>query len=62
MALKETVLVMKKQLSEMSKDLDKSLKGNRSAAQRVRTNSIKLAKIAKTYRKESIAAERKKSA
>ncbi|MBI3236307.1 MAG: hypothetical protein HYZ48_01150 [Chlamydiales bacterium] len=60
MALKETVQLMKRQLTEMNRDLDKSLKGNRSASQRVRTNSVKLAKIAKTYRKESIAEERKK--
>lgn len=61
MSLKETVHTMKKQLGEICRDLDKSLKGNKAAAQRVRTCTIKLAKVAKIYRKESIAAEKKEA-
>ncbi len=59
MPLKETIQTMKMQLDEICRDLDKSLKGNKAAAQRVRTCTIKLAKIAKVYRKESIAVEKK---
>ena len=59
MGLKETVQTMRKQLSEICRDLDKSQRGNKAAAQRVRTCTIKLAKVAKVYRKESLAAEKK---
>jgi len=59
MALKTTVEHMKKMLLEISHDLEKSASGNRAAAQRVRTNTIKFAKIAKQYRKESVAEGRK---
>lgn len=61
MGLKETIQTMKKQLGEICRDLDKALKGNKAAAQRVRTCTIKLAKIAKVYRKESISAEKKEA-
>lgn len=59
MALKETVQTMRKHLNDICRDLDKSQRGNKSAAQRVRTRTVELAKIAKIYRKESVAAERK---
>jgi len=59
MALKDTINTMKKIISCIGEDLDKSCNGNRAAAQRARTNSIKFAKCAKIYRKESIAAEKK---
>lgn len=59
MALKETVKKMHALLEDLSADLTKaSEKGNKTAAQRVRTGSIKFAKLAKQYRKESIASER----
>lgn len=61
MSLKETIHTMKKQLGEICRDLDKSIKGNKAAAQRVRTCTIKLAKTAKVYRKESIVAEKKEA-
>lgn len=54
MALKSTVDHLKKLLLGISHDLEKAGRGNRAAAQRVRTNTIKLAKTAKMYRKESI--------
>mgnify|MGYP006281957197 CR=1 FL=1 len=41
-------------LEQIAKDLIKAEKGNRAAAQRVRTGTIKLEKIAKQYRKESV--------
>lgn len=59
MALKTTVEKLKGLLNEISHDLEKSARGNKAAAQRVRTNTIKFAKVAKEYRKESIAEGRK---
>ena len=55
MALKTTVEAMKHLLHEISHDLEKSGRGNKAASQRVRTRTIKFAKVAKTFRKESIA-------
>lgn len=59
MALKDTINKMKNLLDDLSKDLDKATGGNKAASQRVRTGSIKLEKVAKVYRKESVAADRK---
>lgn len=59
MGLKETANAMMKLLEECGKNLHKASGGNKAAAQRVRTGTIKLEKIAKVYRKESVAAERK---
>ena len=59
MALKETANHMMKLLETCMRDLHKASGGNKAAAQRVRTGSIKLEKCAKMYRKESIAAEKK---
>lgn len=55
MALKTTIESLKHLLHQISHDLEKSGRGNKAAAQRVRTGTIKFAKVAKTYRKESIA-------
>lgn len=46
---------MKALIEEIAFDLGKSDRGNKAASQRVRTNTIKFAKVAKLYRKESIA-------
>lgn len=62
MGLNQTAEAMKRYLKQLLSDLDKAGKGNESAAQRVRTSSIALAKISKQYRKESIAATKKKRA
>lgn len=59
MALKETGQVLGGLLCEMMRDLEKASCGNRAASQRVRTNSVKFAKVAKLFRKESILTERK---
>lgn len=59
MALKTTVEHMKKLLHEIVHDLEKSGRGNKAASQRVRTRTIKFAKVAKDFRKESIAEGRK---
>lgn len=58
MAFKDTVNQLHRLLFNLHRDLEKAEKGNKAAAQRVRTGSIKLEKISKRYRKESILAER----
>lgn len=45
-------------LNEVTTDLEKSSKGNKAASQRVRTGTVKLEKVAKLYRKESILNEK----
>jgi hypothetical protein len=59
MNLKDTANALMKQLECCLKDLHKANKGNKAAAQRVRTGTIKLERCAKVYRKESVAAEKK---
>ena len=61
MSFKETVIEMRELLLQMSCDLEKAVKGNKTAAQRVRTASIAFSQVAKTFRKESIASEKKMS-
>lgn len=59
MALKDTVQTMRKLLSDLAKDLEKGFSGNKAASQRVRVNSIRFEKASKSFRKESVATERK---
>lgn len=58
MGLNETMKRMRELLGALSVDLEKGANGNKAAAQRVRTGSIRLEKTAKLYRKESINAEK----
>lgn len=58
MAIKETFKHLKDLLCNISHDLDKAENGNKAASQRVRTGTVKLEKIAKLYRKESIKTEK----
>ena len=58
MALKDTANKMTDLLESIQQNLQKAEKGNKAAAQRVHTESIKFEKIAKLYRKESIKAEK----
>jgi hypothetical protein len=58
MAFNDTMNKMQTLLEQVSLDLDKVHKGNSAAAQRVRVGTIHLAKIAKKFRKESVAAEK----
>lgn len=58
MALKDTMKHLKDLLSAITHDLDKADGGNKAASQRVRTGTVKLEKIAKHYRKESIKSEK----
>jgi hypothetical protein len=57
-ALNETIKHMRDLLAGISVDLEKSAGGNKAASQRVRTGTIRLEKIAKNYRKESIHSEK----
>ncbi|MCF7806266.1 MAG: histone, partial [Simkaniaceae bacterium] len=54
MALQQTIDQMKQYLSCINNDIEKAVKGNKAASQRVRTNSIRLEKVGKLYRRESI--------
>ncbi|MBM3196032.1 MAG: hypothetical protein FJZ62_04735 [Chlamydiae bacterium] len=55
MALKQTATHMMELLEKVYEDLVKAVeKENKAAAQRVRTGSIRLEKVAKLFRKESV--------
>lgn len=58
MALADTINHLNQLLHALIKDLTKVSRGNKTAAQRVRTGTIKLEKIAKLFRKESVHAEK----
>ncbi len=59
MSIKDTYKQLRELLSNISSDLEKSENGNKAASQRVRTGTVKLEKIAKVFRKESISTEKK---
>ena len=59
MSLKDTYKHLKDLLCNITADLDKSENGNKAASQRVRTGTVKLEKVAKAFRKESISSEKK---
>jgi hypothetical protein len=59
MSLSNTFKQMKELLHHITVDLEKSENGNKAASQRVRTGTVKLEKVAKLYRKESISSEKK---
>ena len=58
MALNDTIKNVRNLLANITQDLEKADNGNKAAAQRVRTGTVKLEKIAKLYRKESIKGEK----
>ena len=58
MALKDTYKHLRDLLVGITHDLEKAEGGNKAASQRVRTGTVKLEKVAKLYRKESIKAEK----
>ena len=58
MSLKDTMQRLNVLLVAIIKDLGKVQKGNRAAAQRVRVGTIRLEKLAKIFRKESVTAEK----
>jgi DNA-binding protein H-NS len=59
MAIKDTTKHMRDLLNNIGTDLNKAENGNKAASQRVRTATVKLEKVAKAYRKESISSEKK---
>ena len=59
MVLKHTVKSLQGLIEAIAHDLQKADHGNKAASQRVRTGTIKLEKVAKQYRKESIQEEKK---
>ena len=58
MSLSETMDNLEDLLTTLMKDLRKVTRGNRSAAQRVRVGTIRLEKVGKQLRKESVDAEK----
>lgn len=58
MALKDTVKHLRDLLANITQDLEKADNGNKAASQRVRTGTVRLEKVAKSYRKESIKSEK----
>lgn len=58
MALKDTIKHVRDLLTHITSDLEKAEGGNKAASQRVRTGTVKLEKLAKLYRKESIKSEK----
>jgi hypothetical protein len=59
MALPETVTKLESLLASLTKDLVKVVKGNRTAAQRVRVGTLRLEKVGKLFRKESLSVNKK---
>jgi len=58
-SINKTINEMRTLLSHITADLEKSHNGNKAASQRVRTGTVKLEKVAKAYRKESIQHEKR---
>ncbi len=58
MAFKETAEQLQHFFAKLLQDLTKVQKGNKAAAQRVRVGTVSVAKLAKTFRKESIELEK----
>lgn len=58
MALKETIKHLKELLHQITSDIEKADGGNKAASQRVRTGTVRMEKVAKAYRKESIKHEK----
>ena len=58
MSLNDTMNQLNHLLMSLSKDLTKVQRGNKAAAQRVRVGTIKLEKIGRNFRKESVSAEK----
>lgn len=59
MTLKDTIGAMQQLIEELAKDLQKSSRGNKAAARRVRVGTVQMEKLAKQYRKESVIKRKK---
>jgi len=62
MDLKECIQHMKNLMDSMNADLRKTARGNKTAAQRVRTATVLFAKVAKNFRKNSVSLGKKERA
>ncbi len=64
MSIAGSIKEMRELIEEILKDLPKAEKGNKSAAQRVRVNTVSFEKASKSYRRDTIeqdkAAEKQK--
>lgn len=58
MSLGDTVGELEELLIDLTQDLTKVRKGNKSAAQRVRVATLNLEKVGKLFRKESVRSEK----
>jgi hypothetical protein len=58
MSLNDTMVKLEHLIMGITKDLGKVNRGNHAAAQRVRVGTIRLEKVGKQFRKESVAAEK----
>ena len=58
MTLIETMNQLNVLLATVARDLNKVHRGNKAASQRVRVGTIRLAKIGKRFREESVDAEK----
>lgn len=56
MSLNDTITKLESLLLSVVKDLEKVKRANKAAAQRVRVGTIRLERVAKLFRKESVAA------
>ncbi len=61
MAFLQTTEELTLLLQAILKDIPKVLKGNKTAAQRIRTKTVKITKVSKVWRKESLDLEKKKA-
>lgn len=59
MTLKDTIHTMQDLIEVLAKDLEKSSRGNKAAARRVRVGTIQMEKLAKQYRRESVLKRKK---
>ncbi len=58
MGLADTINHLNDLLTNLAKDLVKVQRGNKAASQRIRTGTIKLERVAKVFRKESVHIEK----
>jgi hypothetical protein len=61
MAFLQTTEELAELLMTVLEDVPKVMKGNKTAAQRIRTKTVLIAKIAKIWRKESLDQEKKRA-
>ena len=60
MSFLQTTEELTQLLETVLEDVPKMMKGNKTAAQRIRTKTVRIAKVAKLWRQESLDQEKKK--